>query len=670
MKRYDFTWLRRAVYGLLLTALTCLATLEIIELPAISPAARSLDRQLLDARLRASVAPMATEVVIVDIDEQSLAQLGRWPWSRQTLAQLVSKLASQSQVLALDVLFAEHDDSPQEDAALQAAIAQGQVVLGYYLSSDRAGQRAGQLPAPIMQAASIESLGVQITDWNGYGANLPKLQAAAKGAGFFNALIDEDGVVRAIPMLARLEGNVYESMVLATLRLALGGARLNLGADTLSLVGPRGQLQLPLSDGLVSIVPMASNIGSQRFQYISAADVLGGKASPELWKNKVVLLGSSAPGLTDLRSTAVSKTLPGVEIHATMLAAALQSVNASQQPGATPPAFLVRNDAGKHTAAALILTLGVVLSILLPMIGATGILLACVVSVVVIFGFSAMAYSNLGLIKPVAMGLGLVGALGAINLALGYLLEGRARRAVAELFGEYVSPGLVQQMTREPERYRSMRSETRELTIMFADIRGFTRIAETMPPDELREFINQYLTRMTELIHQHGGTVDKYIGDAVMAFWGAPIDDPMHADHAVSAAMAMVHAANELSVKYQHRGWPALSIGVGINTGACRVGDMGSNTRRAYTVLGDAVNLAARIEGLTKHFRLPVIVGAGTKAAARAHTFSEVGLVNVAGRVEPVRVFLPTALGVTLPLHHDALPTHTEPADATARIGL
>jgi adenylate cyclase len=214
-----------------------------------------------------------------------------------------------------------------------------------------------------------------------------------------------------------------------------------------------------------------------------------------------------------------------------------------------------------------------------------------------------------------------------------------------------------------------MRSETRVLTVLFADIRGFTRISETMDPEDLREYINEYLTRMTEVVHQHGGTLDKYIGDAVMAFWGAPIEDAMHADHAVSAALAMVGEAAALSQRYEARGWPALTIGVGVNSGECRVGDMGSKSRRAYTVLGDTVNLASRIEGLTKHFNLPVLVGPGTRDAAQAHSFADLGLMNVAGRVEPVQVFVPSVMAVTLPLPPSG-PVSKDLQHAATRIGV
>ncbi len=222
-------------------------------------------------------------------------------------------------------------------------------------------------------------------------------------------------------------------------------------------------------------------------------------------------------------------------------------------------------------------------------------------------------------------------------------------------------------MTRDPTRFGTMISENRELTILFADIRGFTRISESMEPAQLREFINEFLTAMTECIYQHQGTVDKYIGDAVMAFWGAPMPDEHHADNAVAAAMAMIAEVAKLNKLGSQKGWPTLSIGIGINTGVARVGDMGSKLRRAYTVLGDAVNLASRLEALTKQFNTPIIVGEATARQVRRQSFSELAQVTVAGRSESTRIFIPTMLSVKRPLMTKSDPAEAKPHEIDAR---
>jgi adenylate cyclase len=641
-------WIRRSLLGLALTGLACASIAGWWSLPFVD----GLDRQVYDSRLRHEPPVPSEQVVIVDIDERSLAEVGRWPWSRSTVASLAGRLTARGHaaVVGFDILFAEEQAQAGEDEALAASLAAMPAVLGYYFSSDRDGRTSGQLPAPVMQADAVAALRVSITDWSGYGSNLPVLQSRARGAGFFNPIIDPDGVVRRLPLLGRFGEQVYESFALAVLREYLGASALLLRAESLQVSGARGTVHIPVSQGLSAMVPFgaaeglpdAGRIGA--FRVVSAADVLSGNVDWSVFAGRIVLIGTSAPGLSDLRATPVSATSPGVGIHATLIAAAL----AGAQPGAPQPIRQHPADAQGLSVIAAALA-GTVLAFGLPALGAVGMVLLGAAVALALVGWDLVAYGQLGWVLPAAGGLALVLLLTTLNLALGYFVEGRARREVAHMFGEYVSPELVERMTRDPMRFRNMSSENRELSIMFADIRGFTRIAESMEPGDLREFINEFLTAMTEVIHRHHGTVDKYIGDAVMAFWGAPLDDPRHADHAVSAALAMEAEVIRLNRAYARRGWPTLSVGIGINTGVARVGDMGSRLRRAYTVLGDAVNLASRIESLTKQFGAPIIVGEATARLAQSHVFSELAQVSVAGRSEPVRIYVPGTMPQTRP---------------------
>lgn len=654
---------QRMLAGLLLVAMACAVLGGWLRLPLLE----GIDRQFYDLRLRWQDAPPSRHVVLVDVDERSLSEVGRWPWPRATMARLADQLAREGQasVIGFDILFAENQAEPGEDRALAQALARTPSVLGYYLSSDRDGRRSGALPAPVLERSAVTGLHLTMTDWSGYGANLAMFQKAARGGGFFNSLIDPDGVVRGLPMLGSLDDRVYESFALAVLREHLGGATLVLRPHAIGLSGSRGRIDLPLSDGLSALVPFAAapagdgrRAGSGRFDTVSAADVLAGTVDWSRFAGRVVLVGSSAPGLTDLRATPVSETLPGVEIHAALIESALAA-------GEGAPAVRLRPPEGPLVAAAVAGLVGVALAVAMAGFGAVGTALAGLVGAAALIGLEALAWGRLNWVLPGAAGLAMVAALMLANLLLGWVVEGRARRAVSELFGEYVSPELVAQMTRDPMRFSSMASENRELTIMFADIRGFTRIAETMEPGELRELINEFLTVMTEVIHAHGGTVDKYIGDAVMAFWGAPLDDPQHADRAVAAAQGMLAQAARLREVFSARGWPVLSIGVGLNTGVARVGDMGSRLRRTYTVLGDAVNLAARIEGLTKQFNEPIIVGEQTVRLATSHRFRELAQVTVTGRSEPARLFVPLTDGATAPAASAS--TLAEPGARTAR---
>lgn len=630
-------WLLRVVAGALLT----LGTVGTLFDQWSWPLADRLDRWIVDSRLRSAQAVPDDRIVIVDIDERSLAEVGRWPWSRTTVAEMLERLHARGKPSAIgfDVVFAEpeRDADGQADRLFAAAVSRAPVVLGYYFSSDRGGRRAGTLPPPVFAARALGEAPVRLTSWNGYGANLAPIAKAAPG-GFFNPIVDPDGLVRALPLLAEHDGQVYESLAVALLRRHLRDASLALDGESLRLRGREGEVAIPVSTGLTALVPFGGKGGpaAGRFRYVSAADVLRGEAPWELFAGRIVLVGTSAPGLTDLRATPVSEVFPGVEIHASLIAGALDGRIRQRLPDAA------------HLAAVPIALVGLGLSFAMPAVGAVGVTVLGLLAASTLVAGAGIAWSNLGLAIPIAAGLLLVLALSVLNLATGYLFEGRARRSIAERFGEYVSPALVERMSNDPQRYRVMHSENRELTILFADIRGFTRIAETMEPEALREYINAFLTAMTEVIHRYNGTVDKYIGDAVMAFWGAPVEDSMHADHAVAAALAIQDEVQRLNVRFAHRGLPPISVGVGINTGTVAVGDLGSKLRRAYTVIGDAVNLASRLEGVTKEFNVPVVIGEATVQRAQAHSFHKLGQVRVAGRQEGLLVYVPTALAHTI----------------------
>lgn len=599
----------------------------------------TLDRHLYDGRQRIAAPAPDDRIVIIDIDERSLAERGRWPWDRATIAALVQALVDRggAAVVGLDILFAERQAGTDDDARLARTLAERPVVLGYYFTSDREERTSGALPAPLYDGEAARELAPRITHASGYGANLAELQRAARASGFFNPFLggglDPDGVIRALPLLIGYGGAVYDSLAVAVLREYLGHASLAVRGDRLVLDGTRGQAVFPVSAGFTAMVPLAGRGGANggRFRYLSASDVLDGRIDWNLLRDRIVLVGTTAPGLTDLRATPVSEVFPGVEIHASLLSGALDA-RIKQRPAGAPA-----------IAALATLTVAGLLALVLPALAALGAVLASVVGAMALAGINTIAYSNLGQVLPLSASLAAVLTLGLFNLAAGWLSEGRARRAMMQLFGEYLSPELVEQMARDPFAWRIGQSTNRELTILFADIRGFTRIAETMEPEALREYLNAFLTGMTEVIHAHRGTVDKYMGDAVMAFWGAPIDDPAHADHAVSAALAMQAEVRRMSDALRARGLPPLAIGIGVNTGVARVGDMGSKLRRAYTAVGDAVNLASRLEGLTKQHEVPLLVGEATVRRCRQHAFSELAHATVAGRAESVRVFVPMA---------------------------
>ncbi|WP_018411823.1 CHASE2 domain-containing protein [Methyloversatilis thermotolerans] len=615
-------------------------------------------------------------IAILDIDERSLAEVGRWPWGRERLATLLDRLFDHYGVLLLgvDVVFAEADTSSglpalealargtladndafrgelerlrpslDHDRLFAAALKDRPVLLGYYFSDRGEGLSTGQLPEPVLPAGTFRGRSIAFARFDSFGANLPAFQSAALGAGHFNPLPDFDGLNRRVPMLVEYKGAYYESLSLAMVRTLLGSPKLApgyaeasfmsvsprdyAGLEWLELSAKQGTLRIPVDENVAALIPFRGRQGS--FAYHSLADVLAGRTPVEALKGRIVLLGTTAPGLLDLRATPVSGTYPGVEIHANLIAGMLDGRIKHR------PQYVTGFD------VVVLALVGGLLLFLLPRLSplrATG-LSAVVLVLLVAMNFAFWQYADF--VLPVAASLLMVAGLYALNMFYGYFVEARSKRQFARMFGQYVPPELVEEMSRNPEHY-SMDARTAELTVMFSDVRGFTGISEGLEPRELTRLMNEYLGAMTSVIQDQRGTLDKYIGDAIMAFWGAPVDDADHAQHGVTAALHMQQRLDELNRSLTARGWPELKIGIGVNSGTMTVGDMGSPVRKAYTVLGDAVNLASRLEGLTKQYGVGILVGEDTRRAVKGIVFREIDRVRVKGKDEPVSIHEPLA---------------------------
>jgi adenylate cyclase len=292
----------------------------------------------------------------------------------------------------------------------------------------------------------------------------------------------------------------------------------------------------------------------------------------------------------------------------------------------------------------LLLIGGVALSLLIPMLAPLWATVLTLAGITLIAGIDVALWTEANTVLPLAASMLMTLALYTVNMAYGYFVEARSKRQFTELFGQYVPPELVDRMARDPQKY-NMEPRAAELTILFSDVRGFTSISEALKPEELREYINEYLTEMSGIIRsRHRGTLDKYIGDAIMAFWGAPVDDAQHARNGVLAALDMQQERRVLNEKFAARGWPTLNIGIGVNSGNVRVGDMGSQVRRAYTVMGDPVNVASRLEGRTKHYGVGILVGEATRHQVKDVVFREVDRIKVKGKDEAVTIYEPLGL--------------------------
>jgi adenylate cyclase len=330
--------------------------------------------------------------------------------------------------------------------------------------------------------------------------------------------------------------------------------------------------------------------------------------------------------------TPVDPVFPGVEIHANLIGGILDG-NIKQRPPYVVGAEFM-----------LLLVAGLALALLLPLLTPFKSMLVSALALLGVIGANLLVFHSGNLVLPLASGLVLILVLFTFNMAYGFLVEARGTRLITGLFGQYVPPELVEEMARNPEQF-NMAPRAEDLSVLFSDVRGFTTISETLSPDDLSLYINDYLTTMSLVIREgHRGTLDKYIGDAVMAFWGAPVANPNHAQDAVLAALDMMKQAKVLNEKFHAKNWPPFAIGIGVNSGTMRVGDMGSQIRKAYTVMGDAVNLGSRLEGITKQYGADILIGQETKNRISGIVLREIDMVQVKGKDEPITIYQPLGL--------------------------
>lgn len=625
-----------------------------------------LENYSYDLRLQATMPnTLEQRVVILDIDEKSLQEQGHWPWPRNKLAHLVDLLFDHYKidVLGFDMLFAEPDESSglksleqlgrselRGDANFNAALDKikpqlnydqlfadslknRRVVLGYYFRQDAHSRSSiGVLPAPVLRPGSFDPHGVGAVVAKAFAANLPELQGSASAGGFFDlsGLTGVDGVVRRMALLQMYQGALYETLGLAVARLALREPDVELGytganQSAIALEFLRlGQRRLPVDEDVAALIPFRGSQGS--FVYIPASDVLQGLVPAASLMGAIVLVGTTAPGLKDLRTAPMQESYAGVEMHANLITGILDN-NIKQRPAYTI-----------GLEFSLLLLVGLLLAFALPLLKPFAATLLCLVIMVGWTGLNVYLWESANQVAPLASVLLLTTLLFVFNMSYGFFVEARGKRLITGLFGQYVPPELVDEMAKDPTAY-TLAGESRELSVLFSDVRGFTTISEGLDPVQLTQLMNDFLTPMTQVIHRHHGTIDKYMGDAIMAFWGAPVHDEQHARNALLAGLEMIATLETLQDKFKAKGWPPVRVGVGVNTGAMTVGNMGSEFRLAYTVMGDAVNLGSRLESLTRQYDVGMIVSEFTRAAAPDFVYRELDCVRVKGKDRPVRIY-------------------------------
>jgi adenylate cyclase len=598
--------------------------------------------------------------VIVDIDEQSLAAYGQWPWPRTLLADLVNKLTRMgSAAIGFDIIFAEPDRMspavaaqnfreldtqtraqleklPNNDDVLAAAMRRSRVVLGESGSHLALPQEGHARPGAGFAMIGPDPAPYLLT-FPGVVKNIPVLEQAAAGRGFLSIQPESDGVVRRVPMVMKAQGKIVPALTLDMLRVVTGAGAIRIKTDAAGIqsVAVPGLLLPTDRNGQLWIY--FSPYDPHR--YVSAKDVLEDRVSPDRFRQRLVLIGTSAVGLRDIKTTPIDPAMSGVEIHAQVLENVLGN------------STLVYPNYAVGAQLAVMVIFGLAIIVLAPILGATTMLaLGAAVAAIMMAG-SWYFFVEYKLLIGAASPLISTFLIYLVLIFINYFREQMQQRRIRLAFGQYLAAPLVEQLANSHETL-VLGGEERDMTIMFSDIRGFTTISEIYKydPQGLTALINHFLTPMTNAIIDHKGTIDKYIGDAIMAFWNAPLHDDAHDLNACEAALEMLHRVEVLN---QHREREAreasqrfipIKVGIGLNTGRCVVGNMGSDLRFNYSVLGDPVNLASRLEGQSKTYGVPIILGTRTALAAQEKfAVLELDLITVKGKTEPETVY--TLLG-------------------------
>jgi adenylate cyclase len=595
-------------------------------------------------------------VTIVDIDEKSLAKLGQWPWPRTRIADLITNLTRLGAVvIAFDVIFSEPDrlnpdvaaDTfrdldevtreklralPSNDEVFAEAMRRSRVVLGESGLTVVMGELDKTLPVTGLAMLGEDPQRFMVK-FPGLLRNTPVLEKASSGRGLLTIDPERDGIIRRVPMILQAQGETMPFLSFEVLRVITGTDTIFIKSDRAGItsVGVKG-FQVPTDRNGQLWIHFARNDPEL---YVSAVDLLEGSVPPEKIKGKLVLIGTSAVGLNDIKTTPVSAAMPGVEIHAQVLEAALTKSLLAQPPYGPLLEF----------SAALLL--GVLVIAFEPMLGPIGLVAVGGLFASLLIGTSWYFYAQQQLLVDFTYPLLSTMSIYLTLIFTSFVREQKQRRQIRSAFGQYLSPALIEQLAQSPEKL-VLGGEEREMTIMFSDVRGFTTISESFKsdPQGLTTLMNRFLTPLTNAILARKGTIDKYMGDAIVAFWNAPLDDKEHQLNACEAAVDMLERIDELNKQREleaQEGGPAyfpLNVGLGLNTGTCVVGNLGSDVRFDYSVLGDSVNLASRLEGQSKEYGFPIIVGSHTALAVKdKFAILELDFIMVKGKKEPEVIY-------------------------------
>lgn len=609
------------------------------------------------------------EVAIVTIDEKSVRSIGRWPWPRTVIADLVEKLDKYGvKVVAFDVIFSEPDESSGlsaikalknrlvakgSDAVAEVKAVEKEAdndfrlasvfkdspsaILGYFFftskeelkHSDPEGKKADFLISSRYTSVRYMGKGVPLPDImnaEGVEENIKQLSEAGHDFGYFNVTPDFDGTVRWVPLAVKYNENVYPHLSIQAVRKYMGSPQLVLnvasyGVDSIQL----GDKSIPTDETGRLLINYKGP--QQTFPHYSAVDVLKGEIPADALKDKIILVGATAIGIYDMRVTPFSGTFPGVEVHANVIDSILRNEYIQR------PQWVALFD------VLAIIILGIFISLIIPRLAAVYSIISTsgLIALYIIFNNYIFNSWNLWLseVYPVFS----IAFVAACVTTYQFMTEERKKREIKAAFSHYVAPSLVHEVLKDPKKL-ILGGEERRLTVLFSDIRGFTTISESLQPQSLVKLMNDYLTPMTDIVLNNGGTVDKYMGDAIMAFWGAPIWQEDHAVKACRASIDMMKMLAVLQVEWEKAGIPKIDIGIGLSTGKVTVGNMGSTTRFDYTVMGDTVNLGSRLEGLNKEYGTHIIVPKYTYEDVKSEfVLRQLDLIKVKGKHTPIHIY-------------------------------
>ncbi len=604
----------------------------------------SLDNKLRDMMfvVRGEL-PKNDNVVIIDIDNKSLHEIGQWPWPRNKIAMLLDTLTQAGAgIIGLDMVFSEEDQSSPHrlakqypnitqklenyDAILAKTLSRSPVVGGYVFTDEKTKEANTPLiPAVFIQQGVAQSH--YITEPSGILLNIPVLQEAFYSTAFFSTSTDEGAIIRNTPLVKRYKGDMYSSLALEMVRIYSGSKNVNIVGDKYGIDHITfGQFNIPTNHMGELMVNYRGK--EKHFPYISASDILDGHFNPKAVSGKFVLLGTSAAGLKDLRATPLDTVYPGVEVHANIIDNILTGDFLHK------PFIAQLYDIGIIWGIVFVgmLLFSIASSQLVIPLSLVMLTLLFYILYTILFSFGLV----LGIFIPL---LALISTL-ITSISIDYILTSKQKEAAKRMLGKKVSPSVMDYLLAHAEEDLVSPKEL-EATIFFSDIRDFTTISEKMgSPNKLISMLNTYMTPMVDTIVEHKGTIDKFIGDAIMAYWNAPIETDNHADKAVQAAIKQINLLETVNQVIQKKYDVTLHIGIGLHTGQVTAGDMGSEGRSDYTVIGDNVNLASRIEGLTKQYDVKILISEATrKQLKQSYTIRPIDIVEVKGKSKPVEIY-------------------------------